>query len=169
MDKDLEARMRTRAYHIREDDPSSEGRTDTHWEEARRQIEAEGDGAAPEPTDQSIDRDRGVRIAPEQRSPATPGGDAEPPRHWRRAPSGSGRSDGAGGRGCSGCVSGVVLLHAPLIAPMLQRVSRVGTATARAVRRLRRPSFPMPAARPATRACDTSPCRSGESLSVLPH
>ncbi|MCC8395489.1 DUF2934 domain-containing protein [Paraburkholderia sp. MMS20-SJTR3] len=84
MDKDLEARIRTRAYHIWENDPSPDGKADDHWEEARRQIEAEGagdgggDGAAAEPSDQSAERDRGARIAPDQQLQEMPGGGAEP-------------------------------------------------------------------------------------------
>ncbi|MDH6146361.1 MULTISPECIES: DUF2934 domain-containing protein [Paraburkholderia] len=88
MDKELEARIRTRAYHIWENDPSPEGRADDHWEEARRQIEAEGavdEAAAPqEPTDQSADRDRGSRIAPEQQLQEMPGEDIEPPKGAKR-------------------------------------------------------------------------------------
>lgn len=85
MDQDLEARIRTRAYHIWENDPSPEGKADEHWEEARRQIEAEGaaDAAQQEPTDQSADRDRGSRIAPEEQLQEMPGDDIEPPK---RAP-----------------------------------------------------------------------------------
>ncbi|OLL28011.1 hypothetical protein BTH42_29945 [Burkholderia sp. SRS-W-2-2016] len=82
MDKDLEARIRTRAYHIWENDPSPDGKADDHWEEARRQIEAEGagdgDGAVPASIDQSAERDRGARIAPEQQLQEMPGGGGEP-------------------------------------------------------------------------------------------
>ncbi|REE19279.1 hypothetical protein B0G71_2357 [Paraburkholderia sp. BL27I4N3] len=69
MDNDLEARIRTRAYHLWENDPSPDNNAERHWEEARRQIEAEGDDArdSPEPSaDQSAERERGGRIAPEE-------------------------------------------------------------------------------------------------------
>lgn len=69
MDNDLEARIRTRAYHLWENDPSPDSNAEKHWEEARRQIEAEGDDAqdSPEPSaDQSAERERGGRIAPEE-------------------------------------------------------------------------------------------------------
>ncbi|RKR45312.1 DUF2934 domain-containing protein [Paraburkholderia sp. BL17N1] len=69
MDNDLEARIRTRAYHLWENDPSPDNNAEKHWEEARRQIEAEGDDAqdSPEPSaDQSAERERGGRIAPEE-------------------------------------------------------------------------------------------------------
>ncbi|APA89836.1 DUF2934 domain-containing protein (plasmid) [Paraburkholderia sprentiae WSM5005] len=88
MDKELEARIRTRAYQIWENDPSPEGRADDHWEEARRQIEAEGAadgaGAPQEPTDQSADRDRGSRIAPEEQLQDMPGEDIEAPKRAKR-------------------------------------------------------------------------------------
>lgn len=77
MDSDLEARIRTRAYHIWENDPSPDGNAEKHWEEARRQIEAEGNVGGDDPApnvDQSVDRDRGPRIAPEQQLQETPGG-----------------------------------------------------------------------------------------------
>ena len=87
MDKELEARIRARAYHIWENDPSPEGRADEHWEEARRQIEAEGaadgDAAPPVPTDQSAERERGSRIAPEEQLQEMPGDDIEPPKRAR--------------------------------------------------------------------------------------
>lgn len=69
MDSDLEARIRTRAYHIWENDPSPDGNAEKHWEEARRQIEAEGDMSQDEPepnVDQSADREQGNRLAPEE-------------------------------------------------------------------------------------------------------
>ncbi|PRX95829.1 DUF2934 domain-containing protein [Paraburkholderia sp. BL25I1N1] len=69
MDNDLEARIRTRAYHLWENDPSPDNNAEKHWEEARRQIEAEGDDAQDslEPSaDQSAERERGGRIAPEE-------------------------------------------------------------------------------------------------------
>ncbi|ADG20322.1 hypothetical protein QF000_001432 [Paraburkholderia atlantica] len=84
MDKELEARIRTRAYQIWENDPSPEGRADDHWEEARRQIEAEGAAAPQEPTDQSADRDRGSRIAPEEQLQEMPGDDIEPSKRAKR-------------------------------------------------------------------------------------
>lgn len=69
MDSDLEGRIRTRAYQIWENDPTSDGNAEKHWEEARRQIEAEGDAASdgPEPgVDQSADQEQGGRLAPEE-------------------------------------------------------------------------------------------------------
>jgi hypothetical protein len=66
MDTDLEALIRTRAYHLWENDPSPERNAEQHWEEARRQIEAEGVEAAgvqPPAIDQSADRQRGDRRA----------------------------------------------------------------------------------------------------------
>jgi len=88
MDKELEARIRTRAYQIWENDPSPEGKADEHWEEARRQIEAEGaaGGATEqqEATDQSADRDRGSRIAPEEQLQEMSGDDIEPAKRAKR-------------------------------------------------------------------------------------
>jgi hypothetical protein len=96
MDNDLEARIRTRAYHLWENDPEPEGKAEQHWEEARRQIEAEGgaqqqtagDSAdtLQQPADQSVDRDRGARIAPEQQLQEMPGAEAapEPARRGKR-------------------------------------------------------------------------------------
>ncbi|MFL9910826.1 DUF2934 domain-containing protein [Paraburkholderia sp. RL17-337-BIB-A] len=84
MDSDLEARIRTRAYHIWENDPSPDGNAETHWEEARRQIEAEGDDAAgsPDPSaDQSAERERAGRIAPEEQLQDMLRGDAGPTAH----------------------------------------------------------------------------------------
>lgn len=80
MDNDLEARIRTRAYQLWENDPSPDSNAEKHWEEARRQIEAEGDDAqdSPEPgVDQSADRERGGRSAPEEQLQDLPGGDAD--------------------------------------------------------------------------------------------
>ncbi|MBC8741363.1 DUF2934 domain-containing protein [Paraburkholderia sp. UCT31] len=88
MDKELEARIRTRAYQIWENDPSPEGRADDHWEEARRQIEAEGaadEAAVPqEATDQSAERERGSRIAPEEQLQEMSDDDMEPPKRATR-------------------------------------------------------------------------------------
>jgi hypothetical protein len=87
MDKDLEDRIRARAYRIWENDPSPEGKADEHWEQARRQIEAEGvaDGdAAPQSADQSADRERASRIAPEAQLQEMTGDDIEPPKRARR-------------------------------------------------------------------------------------
>lgn len=84
MDKELEARIRTRAYQIWENDPSPEGKADEHWEEARRQIEAEGTAGQPEPSDQSADRERAARIAPEEQLQEMPGDTIEPPKRARR-------------------------------------------------------------------------------------
>ena len=61
MNQDLEARIRTRAYHIWENDPSPDGNAEKHWEEARRQIEAEGgdiQNSPAIPVDQSAERER---------------------------------------------------------------------------------------------------------------
>ncbi|MFL9963623.1 DUF2934 domain-containing protein [Paraburkholderia sediminicola] len=79
MDSDLEARIRTRAYHIWENDPSPDSNAEKHWEEACRQIEAEGTASGDSPipnVDQSTDRDRGPRIAPEQQLQETPDGNS---------------------------------------------------------------------------------------------
>ncbi|RZF29026.1 DUF2934 domain-containing protein [Paraburkholderia sp. UYCP14C] len=92
MDQELEARIRTRAYQIWENDPSPEGRADDHWEEARRQIEAEGavngavnGAAAPqEPTDQSAEREHGSRIAPEEQLQEMSGDDIETSKRAKR-------------------------------------------------------------------------------------
>lgn len=70
MNSDLEARIRTRAYHIWEMNPSQDGNAEQHWEEARRQLEAEGelDGAAPSMSaDQSAERERGDQPMQEDR------------------------------------------------------------------------------------------------------
>lgn len=80
MDNDLEARIRTRAYQIWENDPSPDGNAEKHWEEARRQIEAEGDGPQNSPAtgaDQSAERERGGRIAPEEQLQDVSGADVE--------------------------------------------------------------------------------------------
>lgn len=69
MASDLETRIRTRAYHIWENNPSSDGDAQKHWDEAQRQIEAEGDLQSDAPqggADQSSDRERGGRLAPEE-------------------------------------------------------------------------------------------------------
>lgn len=65
-DTDLEALIRTRAYRFWENDPSPERSAEQHWEEPRRQIEAEGGEAAGLPqsaVDESADRQRGDRSA----------------------------------------------------------------------------------------------------------
>lgn len=70
MDNDLEARIRTRAYHIWENDPSPDGNAEKHWEEARRQIEAEGGDSqdnAGYDGDQSADRQRGDQVVDEDK------------------------------------------------------------------------------------------------------
>jgi hypothetical protein len=80
MDNDLEARIRTRAYQLWENDPSPDGSAEKHWEEACRQIEAEGNDTRgnPEPNvDQSADRERGGRLAPEEKLQDVPGRDAD--------------------------------------------------------------------------------------------
>ena len=85
MDNDLEARIRTRAYQLWENDPTPDSNAEKHWEEARRQIEAEGDDAqaSPQPNiDQSAER--GGRIAPEQQLQDVPGGDADAVARERR-------------------------------------------------------------------------------------
>ncbi|SFU26295.1 DUF2934 domain-containing protein [Paraburkholderia aspalathi] len=69
MDNDLEARIRTRAYQIWENDPSSGDNAEKHWEEARRQIEAEGADVQDGPrsgVDQSVNRERSGRPASPQ-------------------------------------------------------------------------------------------------------
>jgi hypothetical protein len=76
MSSELEARIRARAYQIWQDDPSPGDNAERHWEEARQQIEAEGDGTqAGIAADQSSDREKGGRPAPEevlQEVPVTP-------------------------------------------------------------------------------------------------
>ncbi|WP_408369371.1 DUF2934 domain-containing protein [Paraburkholderia sp. RL18-103-BIB-C] len=67
-------------YHIWENDPSPDGNTEKHWEEARRQIEAEGDGArgdAEPNVDQSTEREQGSRLAPEEQLQEVPGANAQ--------------------------------------------------------------------------------------------
>jgi Protein of unknown function (DUF2934) len=81
MDSDLEARIRTRAYQIWENDPSPDGNAEQHWEEARRQIEAEGEDGGERPdvsVDQSADRERAGRIAPEEQLQDMSPGEADP-------------------------------------------------------------------------------------------
>jgi hypothetical protein len=76
MNSELEARIRTRAYHIWENDPEPNGDAEKHWDEARRKIEAEGDGAqngAEVSVDQSADRERGERLAPDEQLQDVPG------------------------------------------------------------------------------------------------
>lgn len=76
MNSELEARIRTRAYHIWENDPEPNGDAEKHWDEARRQIEAEGDGTqngAEVSVDQSADRERGDRLAPDEQLQDVPG------------------------------------------------------------------------------------------------
>ena len=97
MDNDLEARIRTRAYQLWENDPSPDSNAEKHWEEARRQIEAEGDDAQDSPelsADQSAERERGGRIAPEDQLQDAPDGDADAATRKTVAsalPEGSGR------------------------------------------------------------------------------
>lgn len=79
MNDDLESRIRTRAYHIWENDPSPDGNAEKHWEEARRQIEAEGGDnpdSAQVPVDQSADRERAGQTATEERLQDVPDTDA---------------------------------------------------------------------------------------------
>jgi hypothetical protein len=76
VDNDLEARIRTRAYHLWENDPSPDGNAEKHWEEARRQIEAEGgdqQAVAEFSADQSADRERGGEADEENRLQDIPG------------------------------------------------------------------------------------------------
>jgi hypothetical protein len=76
MNSELEARIRTRAYHIWENDPEPNGDAEKHWDEARRQIEAEGDDAqngVEVSVDQSADRERGDRFAPDEQLQDVPG------------------------------------------------------------------------------------------------
>ena len=80
MNSELEARIRTRAYHIWENDPSPDGNAESHWEEARRQIDAEGDGAqgdADPNVDQSTEREQSSRPAPGEQLQEVPGADAQ--------------------------------------------------------------------------------------------
>jgi hypothetical protein len=83
-----ESHVRTRAYHLWENDPSPDGNAEKHWEDARRQIEAEGDGAprGPEPgVDQSADREQGGQIAPEEQLQDVSGDDANALRRAKRS------------------------------------------------------------------------------------
>jgi Protein of unknown function (DUF2934) len=70
MNSDLEERIRARAYHIWENNPASSNSAEEHWVDARRQIEAESDvvasGGLGTSSDQSAERERGGRIAPEE-------------------------------------------------------------------------------------------------------
>ncbi|MFM0238375.1 DUF2934 domain-containing protein [Paraburkholderia phytofirmans] len=87
MDNDLEARIRTRAYQLWENDPSPDNNAEKHWEEARRQIEAEGDdspGTADPSADQSAERERGGRSAPEEQLQDVAGDDAKTARRAKR-------------------------------------------------------------------------------------
>ncbi|MFM0551021.1 DUF2934 domain-containing protein [Paraburkholderia sediminicola] len=87
MDNDLEARIRTRAYQLWENDPSPDSNAEKHWEEARRQIVAEGDDAQDSPelsADQSAERERGGRIAPEDQLQDAPDGDADAATQGKR-------------------------------------------------------------------------------------
>jgi hypothetical protein len=84
---DLEARIRSRAYRIWENDLSPEGNAEKHWEEARRQIEAEGNDVQDSPetnVDQSAERERGGRIAPEEQLQDVSPDDAGPARRKKR-------------------------------------------------------------------------------------
>jgi hypothetical protein len=70
MDNDLEARIRTRAYTIWQNDPSPDGNAEKHWEEAKRQVEAEGepaDASDASGMDQSAEREKRDRAASEER------------------------------------------------------------------------------------------------------
>lgn len=82
MDNDLEARIRTRAYRIWANDPAPGDNAENHWEEARRQIEAEGADVQDGPqsgVDQSANREQGDRpVSPElQDMPDADAGAAE--------------------------------------------------------------------------------------------
>lgn len=83
MNTELEARIRTRAYQIWENDPSPDGNADRHWDEARRQLEAEGidghDGhdGAESSVDQSAERERRVGATPEELLQEAAGAEAE--------------------------------------------------------------------------------------------
>ncbi len=80
MNSDLEERIRARAHHIWENNPESGNSAEENWEKARRQIEAESDvvasGGLGTSSDQSAERERGRRIAPEEQlqdlSPSDP-------------------------------------------------------------------------------------------------
>jgi hypothetical protein len=76
MNQDLEARIRTRAYHIWENDPSPDGSAEKHWEEARRQIEAEGgdiQNSPAIPVDQSAERERDEKSTAKEALQDVPG------------------------------------------------------------------------------------------------
>ena len=76
MNQDLEARIRTRAYHIWENDPSPDGNAEMHWEEARRQIEAEGgdiQNSPAIPVDQSAERERDEKSTAKEALQDVPG------------------------------------------------------------------------------------------------
>jgi hypothetical protein len=76
MNQDLEARIRTRAYHIWENDPSPDGNAEKHWEEARRQIEAEGgdiQNSPAIPVDQSAERERDEKSTAKEALQDVPG------------------------------------------------------------------------------------------------
>ncbi|HZZ12496.1 MAG TPA: DUF2934 domain-containing protein [Paraburkholderia sp.] len=66
MDQDLEARIRTRAYELWENDASPEGKADEYWEKALRQLEAEGAGrTAPPPAIEQSTKSRAAGSIPE--------------------------------------------------------------------------------------------------------
>ena len=76
MNQDLEARIRTRAYHIWENDPSPDSNAEKHWEEARRQIEAEGgdiQNSPAIPVDQSAERERDEKSTAKEALQDVPG------------------------------------------------------------------------------------------------
>ncbi|WP_345814897.1 DUF2934 domain-containing protein [Paraburkholderia sp. PREW-6R] len=68
MNEDLEARIRTRAYHLWENDASPDGRADEYWEKARRQLEAEGDPDlnAPAPAVEQSDQYNAIGMRAEE-------------------------------------------------------------------------------------------------------
>ncbi|CAB3805955.1 DUF2934 domain-containing protein [Pararobbsia alpina] len=80
MDTDLEALIRARTYYLWQNDPSPDGNAEKHWEEARRQIEAESRdaGGDTQPSaDQSADRERADRGAGDMQSQEAPVADVD--------------------------------------------------------------------------------------------
>jgi hypothetical protein len=67
MDQDLEARIRTRAYELWQQDGSPEDKADEYWEKALRQLGAEGDTGqnAPAPAADQSAKQRSAGPIPE--------------------------------------------------------------------------------------------------------
>ena len=73
MNEDLQARIRTRAYQLWENDPSpNKADADEYWEKALRQLEAEGDPEqnAPAASSEQSDKYNHLGIAAEERDPS---------------------------------------------------------------------------------------------------